>query len=160
MVPERWESPDEIPNCDMPPENFRAEAAVQPPAAALRQAAFRLGISMLRVLLLLPFLVLLVVFALSNPQPVPLGLWPTDYSLEVPVSIAILTASGVFFFLGALFVWFGSVAARTRHRRAEKRAAGLEAALRAHTAPPPISARTSTTRQAGGRSVAVLAAPK
>ena len=109
---------------------------------------------MLRVLVLLPFLILLMVFALSNPQPVPLGLWPTDLSIEVPVSIAILVASGLFFFLGALFVWFGTVAARARHRRAERRATALEAALRAHdTTPASRFARTQPVRPA-------LAGPK
>jgi uncharacterized integral membrane protein len=110
---------------------------------------------MLRFLLLLPFLVVLVAFALSNPQPVRLGLWPTDFSVEVPVSLAILAAAGLFFFLGALFVWFGTVAARTRHRRAERRAATLEAALKAHE-PPPLprgTPRPTVVRPA-------LAAPK
>ncbi len=91
---------------------------------------------MLRFLILLPFLVLLIAFALSNPQPVPLGLWPTDFTVEVPVSLAILAASGLFFFLGALFVWFGAVAARSRHRRAERRAASLAAELKARMPPP------------------------
>ena len=77
---------------------------------------------MFRVLILLPFFILLIAFALSNPQTTPLGLWPTDYQIEVPVSLAILTAAGVFFFLGALFVWSGTLAARSRHRRAERRA--------------------------------------
>jgi uncharacterized integral membrane protein len=96
---------------------------------------------MLRILLVLPFLILLVAFALSNPQPVTLGIWPTDFTLEVPVSIAILVASGLFFFLGALFVWFGAVAARGRHKRAERRAAALEAELRMHTAPAALARR-------------------
>jgi len=90
---------------------------------------------MLRALLLIPFLIVLVAFALSNPQHVQLALWPTDLSLEAPLSIAILAASGSFFFLGALFVWFGTIAARGRARRAERRAASLEAELRAHHAP-------------------------
>ncbi len=93
---------------------------------------------MLRFVILLPFLVLLIAFALSNPQPVSLGLWPTDVSVEVPVSLAILAASGLFFFLGALFVWFGTVAARNRHRRAERRAAALETELRTHVPLPPV----------------------
>ena len=111
---------------------------------------------MLRFLILLPFLVLLIAFALSNPQPVPLGLWPTDYSVEVPVSLAILASSGLFFFLGALFVWFGTVAARTRHRRAERRARVLETELKAHTKPPPIV--LGTGRHLPPRTA--LAAPK
>jgi uncharacterized integral membrane protein len=118
---------------------------------------------MLRFILLLPFLVLLIAFALSNPQPVPLGLWPTDFTVEVPVSIAILSASGVFFFLGALFVWFGTVAARSRHRRAERRAAALEVALNTRTAeaaartPQVVVARSPA---AGRSNLPVLAAPK
>jgi hypothetical protein len=69
---------------------------------------------------------------------VALCLWPTDLSVEVPVSIAVLIASAVFFFLGALFVWFGSVAARGRARRAERHARTLEKHLKAQVAPPPI----------------------
>jgi uncharacterized integral membrane protein len=114
---------------------------------------------MLRFLFLLPFLVLLVAFALSNPQPVPLGLWPTDYSVEAPVSIAILIASGIFFFLGALFTWFGTLAARGRHRRAERRAAALEAELKARAAEAERAARVARPAQTGRVSLAV-AGPK
>jgi len=110
---------------------------------------------MLRSLLLLPFLVVLVAFALSNPQPVALRIWPVDfYSLQVPLSIAILAASGLFFFLGALFVWFGSVMARGRAGRAERRAAALEAELKARAAPQVQMKRGS------GPPVPALAAPK
>jgi len=110
---------------------------------------------MLRTLLLLPFLVVLVAFALSNSQPVQLKIWPLDfYSLEAPLSIAILVAGGLFFFLGALFVWFGSVAARGRAGRAERRAAALEAELKARSATPVVPAGRSRAP------VAALAAPK
>jgi uncharacterized integral membrane protein len=91
---------------------------------------------MLRFIILLPFLIVLVAFALSNQQTVTLGMWPTDLTVEAPLSIAVLIAAGVFFFLGALFVWFGSVAARTRAARAGRRAASLEAELKARTAAP------------------------
>jgi uncharacterized membrane protein YciS (DUF1049 family) len=110
---------------------------------------------MLRFILLLPFLIVLVAFALSNQQVVALGLWPTDIQLEVPLSISVLVAAGLFFFLGALFVWFGSVAARARAARAEKRAASLEAELKARSAAPPI---TNTTRM--NMVVPALAGPK
>jgi uncharacterized integral membrane protein len=92
---------------------------------------------MLRFVLLLPFLIVLVAFALSNQQTVTLGIWPTDVTIDVPLSISVLVAAGVFFFLGALFVWFGSVAARSRAARAERRAASLEAELKARNAAPP-----------------------
>jgi uncharacterized integral membrane protein len=92
---------------------------------------------MLRALVLVPILVVLVSFALSNPQPVELGLWPTDYTIEVPLSIAILSSSGLFFFLGAVFVWFGWVAARTRAVRARRRATSREARSKKSSVPPP-----------------------
>ena len=110
---------------------------------------------MLRTLLFLPFLIVLVAFALSNPQPVQLRIWPFDfYTLEVPLSIAMLAASGAFFFLGALFVWFGSVAARGRAGRAERRAAALHAELKARDAAP------SPPRNPALPRVPALAAPK
>jgi uncharacterized integral membrane protein len=122
---------------------------------------------MLRALFLLPFLLVLVAFALSNQQPVKLALWPTDLSIEAPLSIAVLIASGLFFFLGALFVWWGSLAARARARRAERRAAALEAELTAREkaavpafrAPPvlPSAARPALASPAGSK---VLVAPR
>ena len=43
----------------------------------------------------------LVLFALSNTEMVRLGMWPTDYSLEVHLSLAILVAMAFAFLLGA-----------------------------------------------------------
>ena len=58
--------------------------------------------TVLRALIALPFLAVLVLFALSNQQPVQIVLWPTDISLELPLSIAVLAISAVFFLAGAL----------------------------------------------------------
>ncbi len=95
---------------------------------------------MVRIILLLPFLLLLIAFAVSNPQPVTLALWPTDLSLEAPLSIATLVIAGVFFLLGALVVWIPSLAARARARRAERRVTKLEAELEARAKAVPGSA--------------------
>jgi hypothetical protein len=61
-------------------------------------------------------------------------------------------------------VWFGAIAARSRHRRAERRAAALEAELRTHTAPAPITrpagARASGASLAGTKALPALAGPK
>jgi uncharacterized integral membrane protein len=84
---------------------------------------------MLRALILTPFLLVLVAFAISNPQPVSLALWPTDVTVEAPLSIATLVIAGVFFWLGALIVWFPALGHRRRARVAEKRAALLSAQL-------------------------------
>ena len=84
---------------------------------------------MIRILIAAPFLALMVLFALSNPQPVKLGVWPTDYSIEVPLSLAVLAAMGMAFFLGALVIWVSAVAAAARARRAERQVRQLEAQL-------------------------------
>jgi uncharacterized integral membrane protein len=87
---------------------------------------------MLRALILAPFLLLLVAFVLSNQQPVSLALWPTDVSLEVPLSIAVLAVAAVFFLLGALIVWIPALGTRRRARLAQKRVVHLETKLKAH----------------------------
>ena len=84
---------------------------------------------MLGLIFISPFLLLLVLFTLSNAAPVQLGLWPTDLSLQAPLSVAVLVASAVFFVLGAVVVGLGTVAQRRRARRAESRVRALEAEL-------------------------------
>ena len=69
----------------------------------------------------------LVLFALSNTEIVRLGLWPTDYGIDVHLSLAILVAMALAFVLGALVVWFAELAQRQRARRAERAVRMLEA---------------------------------
>jgi putative membrane protein len=82
---------------------------------------------MLRAVIFAPLLFLLVLFALSNPQAVHLGLWPTDVVVDLPLSIAILLSMAVAFMVGALLLWLSAVAARLRARRAENAVKMLEA---------------------------------
>ncbi len=91
----------------------------------------------MRILLAVPLLFILVLFALSNKQTVALGLWPTDIQLELPVSIAVLGIAGLFFLFGALVAWSGTLAERTRARRAEATIRQLEAQLAATRAARP-----------------------
>jgi uncharacterized integral membrane protein len=81
----------------------------------------------MRLLIALPFLLILVVFALSNTTPVRLALWPTDYSIELPLSVAVLSAMAIAFFLGGALVWLSELAQRRRARRAEYTVRLLEA---------------------------------
>jgi putative membrane protein len=71
----------------------------------------------------------LILFALSNTEIVRLGLWPTDYGLEVHLSLAILIAMAIAFLLGALVVWMSELAQRRRARRAERTVRMLEAQI-------------------------------
>ena len=75
---------------------------------------------MLRLILLIPVLLVLVLFALSNRASVELQFWPIDQTLDVPLSLAVLAAMAVAFVLGGLTVWFSLVGARRRARRAEQ----------------------------------------
>lgn len=86
---------------------------------------------MVRLLLLVPVLLLIVVFALSNQVPVQLGLWPTGLTTELPVSIAILAVGGLGFILGAMVSWAGRIAANARASMAERQVASLRAQLAA-----------------------------
>jgi lipopolysaccharide assembly protein A len=81
----------------------------------------------MRLLIALPLLLLLVLFALSNRQPVPLRFWPTDYSLVLPLSLAVLGGMAVAFLAGGLLAWVSALTQRRRARRAEQSVRLLEA---------------------------------
>ena len=85
---------------------------------------------LLRWVIAAPFLLLLVLFALSNTAPVKLGLWPTDYAMEIPTSAAILGGMAIAFLAGAFVVWIGELGQRRRARRAEQAVKLLEEQVR------------------------------
>ncbi len=74
---------------------------------------------MLRLILMLPVLLVLVIFALSNTATATFGFWPTDLALEAPLSVAVLVIASVFFVVGALIAWAGTLGQVRRARRAE-----------------------------------------
>ena len=84
----------------------------------------------MRVLLTLPVLVLLVLFAVSNTGPVRLGIWPTDWSIELPVAVAVLGAAAVSFVIGGILVWLSELGRRRQLRRALQNVRRLESQLR------------------------------
>jgi uncharacterized integral membrane protein len=99
---------------------------------------------MLRVIIGLPLLIVLVVFALSNAEPVRLGIWPTDYTLQTPLSVAVLIGAAIAFLLGGFLVWLNELGQRRRARRAEEnvrvleeRLEELKARMARPLAPPP-----------------------
>ena len=92
----------------------------------------------MRVLLAAPVLIVLIVFALSNRQVVQLGLWPTDIMVDLPLSVTVLLASGLFFIAGALMTWGASVAMRGRAKRAERTVRQLEAEIQALKSRPSV----------------------
>ena len=113
---------------------------------------------MIRIIIALPFLFLLTVFALSNPQPVHLGLWPTDFVIELPLSLAILGGMAAAFVIGAFILWVPAIGARGRARRAERTVRRQNAEiedLRAQLATAERYAGPPTITAATGRSTAL-----
>jgi putative membrane protein len=97
------------------------------------------------LLLAIPFLLLLLLFALSNREMVRVALWPTDWSVDVMLSVAVLGAAAVAFLVGALTVWLAELGRRRRLRRAEQKISLLEdqlRTLRSRTAQPPMTPLT------------------
>jgi putative membrane protein len=71
-----------------------------------------------RWLIGIPLLVIMVLFALSNRDPVQLGLFPLGKIPGIPLSVVVLATLGIGYFLGGLRVRI----AELRHRRAARRA--------------------------------------
>ena len=86
------------------------------------------------LLLLLPLLVVLVLFGLSNRREVALQLWPFDLAWVVPLSVAMLILAALAFLFGAAVTWGGALAWRRRAKRLEEAARVLEAELAEHRA--------------------------
>ncbi len=83
----------------------------------------------MRWIVFLPFAALVVLFALSNRQPVELRLWPFDLVWQAPLSIAVLGASAVAFLVGAGIVWVSGMPQRSRSRASIRKAEGLQREL-------------------------------
>jgi lipopolysaccharide assembly protein A len=78
-----------------------------------------------------PLLLLLILFALSNTDPVRLELFPLgSLPFDVPLSLAILLAMGIGFCLGGLRLWFTALHDRRVARRAGEAVRLLEAKQR------------------------------
>jgi len=91
----------------------------------------------LRLILTIPLLLLLALFAGSNRAPVTLRLWPTDYAATLPLSLAILGAALLAFLAGGMFVWIGTLSRRRQLRRLEETVRLLEDRLNAMKAQQP-----------------------
>ena len=116
----------------------------------------------LRLLIAAPFLLILVLFALSNTAATRLTMWPTDFALEMPLSLTILAAMALGFLLGGMMVWFTELGQRRRARRAEANVRQLEAQVADLKAQLPVTASVpgATGRSAARRNAtAALARP-
>ncbi|GAB0119267.1 LapA family protein [Acidisoma sp. 7E03] len=95
---------------------------------------------MLRLIPALILVLVLAIFGLSNRESVTLGFWPTAYAVVLPLSVAVLVAMAIAFFLGAAVVWLDHLGLGRRARRAEAEVRRLQAqlALAEQRRQPPI----------------------
>ncbi len=94
----------------------------------------------MRLLIAVPLLLFLVLFALSNTAPVRLALWPTDFALELPLSLAMIASAGIALLIGGVVVWLNELGQRHRARQAEQAVRLLEAQVRELKARLPVPA--------------------
>ena len=104
----------------------------------------------MRWLLLAPLLALVVLFALSNRQPVTIGLWPSDLTWQAPLAVATLSIAALAFLLGAAMVWMASLSHRRRARRAADDIRRLERELELFRARDRAAEAARLTAPGGG----------
>lgn len=73
--------------------------------------------------------IVLGVFAIANPQPVLLSLWPLGWDAQVALWQAILLPAALAFAAGALVVWGAHLRQRRRLAQLEQAARLMEAEL-------------------------------
>lgn len=103
-----------------------------------------------------PFAVIVISFAVSNPEPVALRVWPVPYMLEAPVFLVVLASVGFGIVWGGLTAWAGGMRVRSRMRRAEVQA---EAARRDVRRLQSVIEESSKSSADAGKKPAASAAP-
>lgn len=69
-------------------------------------------------LISLPLAIIIAIFAVNNREVVDISLWPTPFTVGIPVYLLILGNLGLGLLLGALLMWLGAVPLRVRlHNR-------------------------------------------
>lgn len=91
-------------------------------------------------LLVTPFILFLVIFAVSNREPVELTFWPFPFTIAAPLYLFFLTLCFGCFALGALAAWIGQHRARADAKRYKRELETLKAQL---AAMPPVSPVTT-----------------
>ncbi|MDF1794417.1 MAG: LapA family protein [Thalassobaculaceae bacterium] len=76
-----------------------------------------------------PVTLIVVLFAVSNRNPVTMELWPLPGALDAPLYLIFLVAVAAGFVLGGAIAWSGELGHKMRANRAEKRADDLEREL-------------------------------
>lgn len=82
---------------------------------------------MIRLILVVPFLLVLVAFTASNQDP--LDMWLLTYSWKTSAGVLALSVACIAFLLGAFCLWVVELRQRRRARKAEQHVRELETQL-------------------------------
>lgn len=82
-------------------------------------------------LIAIPLTLCAILFALSNPGDVTVGLWPSERTWTLPLNLFGIALVGAGFLCGALFVWLQYQKLRYRYWQESRKAARLEKELEA-----------------------------
>jgi uncharacterized integral membrane protein len=82
-------------------------------------------------LVTVPVTLLLIIFAVSNREPVTVTLWPLPDLIEAPLCFVVLLGALAGFFIGAVIAWLGGRRWRQDARRRGRRIEALERELAA-----------------------------
>jgi len=71
----------------------------------------------------------LIPFALSNREPISLGLWPLPFFVDLPLYLLVLSLLLAGFVIGAAATWIGGRRKRRELRRGRRRVEALQREL-------------------------------
>ena len=80
-------------------------------------------------LFVIPFILLFVLFSISNREIILLHLWPFPFEIEMPVYLTILFFSFIFFIFGGLLAWIPYIGTKKRIKHQKKKIEELENTL-------------------------------
>lgn len=92
-----------------------------------------------------------VLLALSNQEPIEIGIWPLPY-LSIPAFVVLLGAFGIGFLSGGFMFWLRALIAKAREKSTGRRADRLQREL------DTLQARDSGTQQNEPKGTSVIPA--
>ena len=87
----------------------------------------------------LPLAIIVILFALSNRQPIEIGFWPFPVRIEAPAYVIGLIPLALGLLVGAGLAGIGTLHARYRHRSANRTIRALEKRMAELTARPRLT---------------------
>lgn len=72
------------------------------------------------------FITIIVIFSISNNHLINISFWPFAFKLQMPLYLAIILISFIFFLIGALLIYIPGIGTKLKLKNANKRIKDLE----------------------------------